>query len=419
MTAIVGVMNRHAVAIAADSAETIGNGAKIYNSANKIITLSKFHPVGISIYGAAAMNNHVPWEIIIKDYRQKKKSASHPSLRDYVNDFFDKILSNPFFMDSADASSMLSKVVYDTWKNLVRDVWNGVLPKETAADQNKAKITTLDEIYSNLSSCQTIETVAEITQDDFWGGIMPVKEQICKDCDFGEDTSVTEILTHVFTIIYMAFVKKSDLLPFYSGLAFFGYGDNEYYPRLYRTRVSSIIQGKLAWYLEESCEITNSNPGIICPMAQVDVMHTIIGGVDPNLQENFIECTAEALVSTLRQLHSHFSRVQPNLAKQIEKINIGPIIEVYRNKINKAKQVGLISPLMNTISYLEKEDLAEVAENLIYLTSLKRKITPNVESVGGPIDVAVVSKGDGFIWLKRKHYFDPQLNVSYLDKYLR
>lgn len=64
-----------------------------------------------------------------------------------------------------------------------------------------------------------------------------------------------------------------------------------------------------------------------------------------------------------------------------------------------------------------KEDLAELAVNLIYLTSLMRRITPDMESVGGPVDVAIVSKGDGFIWIKRKHYFDPALNRCYFDTY--
>ena len=42
MTAIVGVLNKHAVAIAADSAVTMGNTHKVVNSANKIFTLSKY-----------------------------------------------------------------------------------------------------------------------------------------------------------------------------------------------------------------------------------------------------------------------------------------------------------------------------------------------------------------------------------------
>ena len=40
-----------------------------------------------------------------------------------------------------------------------------------------------------------------------------------------------------------------------------------------------------------------------------------------------------------------------------------------------------------------------------------------VLGVGGPIDVAVISKGDGFVWIKRKHYFKAELNLHFLDNY--
>jgi hypothetical protein len=61
-----------------------------------------------------------------------------------------------------------------------------------------------------------------------------------------------------------------------------------------------------------------------------------------------------------------------------------------------------------------------MAESLINLTCLRKKISMDDETVGGMIDVAVISKGDGLIWIKRKHYFKPELNkhffVNYLDK---
>lgn len=37
----------------------------------------------------------------------------------------------------------------------------------------------------------------------------------------------------------------------------------------------------------------------------------------------------------------------------------------------------------------------------------------DAETVGGPIDVVVISKGDGLVWIKRKHYFLPELNHRY------
>ncbi len=54
-----------------------------------------------------------------------------------------------------------------------------------------------------------------------------------------------------------------------------------------------------------------------------------------------------------------------------------------------------------------------MAEAPINLTSLKRRVSLDQETVGGPIDIAIISKGDGFVWIKRKHYFDPALNPSY------
>lgn len=66
---------------------------------------------------------------------------------------------------------------------------------------------------------------------------------------------------------------------------------------------------------------------------------------------------------------------------------------------------------------LPKDELAAMAESLVNLTSFKRKVTLERETVGGPIDVAVISKGDGFVWIKRKHYFKPELNPQFLSKY--
>ena len=66
---------------------------------------------------------------------------------------------------------------------------------------------------------------------------------------------------------------------------------------------------------------------------------------------------------------------------------------------------------------LPKDELAAMAEALVNLTKFRRRISQDRETVGGPIDVAVITKGDGFVWIKRKHYFDPALNPRIIAKY--
>lgn len=85
MTTEIAVMNKHAIAMAADSAVTIavpssqGKSYKVLNSANKLFALSKYAPVGLMIYGNGSLLG-VPWESIIKIFRRSLGGTEYPSL---------------------------------------------------------------------------------------------------------------------------------------------------------------------------------------------------------------------------------------------------------------------------------------------------------------------------------------------------
>lgn len=89
----------------------------------------------------------------------------------------------------------------------------------------------------------------------------------------------------------------------------------------------------------------------------------------------------------------------------------------FRERINRHVADKHIRPLLDVIGFLPKDELAAMAEALVNLTSVKRKMSLELETVGGPVDLAVISKGDGFVWIKRKHYFDPKLNPHFFPKY--
>ncbi|EJF8928580.1 hypothetical protein M9G34_001885, partial [Enterococcus faecium] len=66
-----------------------------------------------------------------------------------------------------------------------------------------------------------------------------------------------------------------------------------------------------------------------------------------------------------------------------------------------------------SIDLMPKEELATIAETLVNITSFKRKISMEMETVGGPIDVLLITKSDGPIWIKRKYYFEEKINPDY------
>ena len=47
-------------------------------------------------------------------------------------------------------------------------------------------------------------------------------------------------------------------------------------------------------------------------------------------------------------------------------------------------------------------------------------IYSNAEVMGIPVEIGMITKGDGFIWIKRKHYFDQSYNPQYFySHYMR
>lgn len=95
MTAEIVIMNREAVALAADSAVTIGGGKKILNTANKVYMLAPDHPVGILVYNNSTFMT-LPWEIIIKAYQDYvvNRNEIFQKLEQYGEDFIAFLQTN-------------------------------------------------------------------------------------------------------------------------------------------------------------------------------------------------------------------------------------------------------------------------------------------------------------------------------------
>jgi len=91
MTAQVAVMNTLGIALASDSAVTTSGGQdadKIYSSSDKLFQLSEVAPVAIMKSGDSDFLD-IPWETVIKVYRDQLGSKTFAKLSEYADDFFD------------------------------------------------------------------------------------------------------------------------------------------------------------------------------------------------------------------------------------------------------------------------------------------------------------------------------------------
>ena len=85
MTAEVAVLNKSAVALAADSAMTVGSTRKTYPT-NKLFALTKYRPVGVMVYNNAEFMG-IPWETLVKMHREECGSSGKATVKDYAENF--------------------------------------------------------------------------------------------------------------------------------------------------------------------------------------------------------------------------------------------------------------------------------------------------------------------------------------------
>jgi hypothetical protein len=93
----------------------------------------------------------------------------------------------------------------------------------------------------------------------------------------------------------------------------------------------------------------------------------------------------------------------PQVLQNLFKIDQAKLPEVML-LIQHQLQVPLILPAMPL------QDAIELADFLVDLTIKFSRFSPGAPTVGGPIEIAAISKHEGFRWIKRKYYFDRGLN---------
>lgn len=428
MTAIVGILNKHAVVIAADSAVTISgtNGRKIFNRANKVFTLSKFHPVGVTIYNSASFMG-TPWETIIKMYRKKLAQDRFDTVKHYQEDFIRFLKSKNYFSDEEDRDNCFYSFGQHLIQMVIRESIKGNENLENdRTPESKAHLLALleentdrliNQFVKNENFC---EDFLDFSYEDFYNSKSALIDYLITQTFVNNGYGINQEQTDKLKqLIYVVLRAKEDFTNF-TGLIFTGFGEEEIYPTLIPVNISFAVGERLRFYIDEKkrAQISNKNEGAICPFAQTDVIDTILTGIDPNLDDIYTQNFSTYFSKYNQAILDVLGEQHPDIAAQIRGINIQELVNEYVSKNWETKRTNYISPLMSAVSNLSKEDLAEMAESLIYLTYLKRRITFAEESVGGPVDVAIISKGDGFIWIKRKHYFKPELNQYFFQNYI-
>ncbi len=397
MTAELVVMNSEGVALAADSAITL-QSAKIFDTGNKLFMLAPTHSVGILIFNNPAFML-LPFEIILKSYRDDilNNKKRFEKLQEYGYDFINylKINLNDFSTESQQIyyvketlNSLFLEIVKEIWKRLESQYFNKAeeIPN---SEVKQISNTVIKEYYTNLNKHKKAFSPSEEKTfiSDFQKNFVEIQNEI--SCFYFEKLPISnESREMLKKISLFPFIKKELPPDNYSGIVFAGYGDKDLLPKCISFRVDNLLCNRIKCYKDNEVNIEfTGNSAAMVPFAQHDIVENLISGRHPK----------------------YFEILNNELINMVSKKKKKQIIENVEKRIEK-EYTGSILTIVNALS---KDDLAIIAETIVSMTSFMRKVSMSIETVGGPVDVAVISKKDGFIWIKRKHYFDIKYNQHF------
>ncbi|KAA0012474.1 MAG: hypothetical protein FE041_03285 [Thermoplasmata archaeon] len=428
MTSEVAIMNTQAIALASDSAVTFGQRGqyKIKYSANKIFRLSETQPVGIMTYGNANFMG-LPWETIIKLFRKKIGRDKYNYLEDYINEFFNFLEDKSIFTELLQKRELygLSIIIFGSILNEIKKKVKYIIQKTGKITEYKIKQIS-DEIinkrYIEIDRRAILKGRKKADMFEIMRNYQKEIDKAIKDV-FQELPMFKKSVKRLHRLMALFCIRDIFLPTNRSGIVIAGFGEKDLFPKIYDYWLDIIINNKLKKKLRKRNVITYDNRATISYFAQGEMVYSFMEGIDPYLleannkylKENIFDKYPEIIVGEI----SGLNKAQKEQLKEKLKEKSRKLYETYIKEMKTYRQVNHVKPIMDVVKVLPKDELALMAETLVNLQSFKRKVSREFETVGGPIDVAVISKGDGFTWIKRKQYFKPELNKHlYLKQYI-
>lgn len=416
MSAGICILNRNAIAMAADSAVTVGDHVAIHNSANKLFSLSKVAPVGMIIYANADLMN-VPIEIIVKEYKKQNGLRTFDHLYEYVDDFLVFLEDNAeLFRFPTNEESFVMDIFVNWTRGLLGDKKNAIEKRQTELGREDLTNEELAMAYQEAveTSIAFVDTRELLPNKVFKQHIEnKYKDKFSqilkntKDFQWMTEEQIEKITQKACDLYDTKFDRNG-----YVGIAIAGYGEKDVFPELHHIHVTGWINGNLRRYTKEKTEIDEDKTASIVPLAQTDVMQTFLFGINDRFLDDLAAEIPKEIIDCFQTLDDNcFAPGQKDMVQEKLISVTGGIV----NHMIETAGKDYMRPIIQSVATLPVEELALLAESMINITSLRRKVAidQNIGTVGGPIDVAIISKGDGFIWLKRKHYFEGKYNPQY------
>lgn len=204
-----------------------------------------------------------------------------------------------------------------------------------------------------------------------------------------------------------------------TGVVVAGFGKGELFPTLVAHQLEGFVGNRLRYFRTDHVDIDrNGDRARVLPFAQREMVERFLYGLDEKIERQISQFCRGAIPKLRDEIFANLEMSPSDLetllakAKDAEKGFLDGLASETFAAIRQESR----SEIEGMVEFMPKPELAKMAEALVNLTSIKRRVSRGMETVGGPIDVAIISRAEGFVWIKRKHYFPEELNHRFFDR---
>lgn len=428
MTTQVVLMNGLGIALASDSAVTAGG--KVLNTSEKVFELPDPHKVAILSSGRANFMGH-PWEVLLSAWADTLH-VPLPSMNEYRDSLY-KFLRTTISSTSELNSFELSYLADSYWSDegvfhsVVQVLQNVVTPHFEALLSPEDLEIFMDnsrwdeEVKTKMSALVTPDIVlaveaafaesAELRKSSFIAAAdvsyaqamiwveryWEVIEKTPSESDFSYWPAIPG-LDAMIKNLAAVYIVNAD----YKGesdMVFVGYGAKDLFPSISEVFFHGCIAGSLIKRFEG--DVPSSPEPRDYFFGQNDAITALTRGEDTLLTSTAVETTRKTLSDIIEKLESSDDENAQMMRDYVrESMNQDNLADEMKRAGNEKRR----KPFTKAISMSPILDLAEFAAQLVGVQAASAAMTQENPSVGGFVDVAVITHRRGFEWIRHKQH---------------
>ncbi|MEL6790189.1 MAG: hypothetical protein AAGL18_00335 [Pseudomonadota bacterium] len=424
MTSEVCLMNRKTVAMASDSAVTItGPGfLKTYQSEDKLFPLVEGAPVGVMIYNNAEIMS-TPWETVISLYRDQMGGRTLDTIEAYGHDFMEFLSGNPelfpadhqdteFFKTIAVVMTLVAEDFDEQIEHFKRNHEGASLRDHLSAifEFVVGELHTSYQQYPDGSARSDLpcfpKGMDQQVRRRYAGEIDQLIESLIGALTAEHPVlSVSEDTRNRLRDIAVFSATRDAFFENYTGIVVAGFGARGQFPQMRSYLTSSVVLGILKRKQDRGRDMNADAGPVVETFAQDRMIRTFLTGMDPYLTRfmygETLELSFRIVTDLIRKVPNMSDAERQAMFDDYSRNNLGFAIREFFGSVASYQEQVHTRPIYRAVGVLPKKELGETAAALINLNSFQQKVMNSIETVGGPVDVAVITRNGGLEMMKQ------------------